>query len=375
MIADFRPGKRLSLFSTVLIAIIALVGLTDAQQAREVDLKPLKGLTQVTVLQPDGQPAREAHLWADDGSTFGLLRLDKGFYFGPEMIEASGDENGRLSLPAAKDSAPVAITHPSGVFETTMKSLHSNPVVQLTGFGVVEGRVLLGGKPKQGAMVRLSSPVHRPKRAMRSSYDTSTDAAGRFVFTNVPQGEYRLCQWVLPVRSDNARRAIIPTRQMYVTVHENRTNMVEYSRPSRLITGQALPRNPQLGVDWNHDVHTLSLKLPSDKTPAIQQQDFATEEAFEKAKQARMEASHNAQEERKALTYALEFNPDGSFRVEDVQPGTYELKIRVTKDQQTIAPVDGEVLGILIKEVVVGKGSAPLDLGKLTLDISPDGHP
>ena len=73
------------------------------------------------------------------------------------------------------------------------------------------------------------------------------------------------------------------------------------------------------------------------------------------------------QQARAVRTYVLSFEADGSFRAEDVPPGTYELKIHVTKPSANPNfaawenPAD--VLGSLTREVVVPSGDMPFDLG------------
>ncbi len=336
-------------------------------------LQPFKGARQVTVLQPDGAPAVEAHLWASQGyNATGLYIQAPGRYYGREMLQAVADEQGSIKLPGAADSAPVVITHGSGILATTMASLRTNTQVRLKDFGTLEGRLVMAGKPRKGVMVSLHTLSYSPTRGFSVGYSVSTGDDGRFSFTKVPPGNYRLAQWGLPKRRDTSGMPITETRQMYVTVLENKTNVVEYAHAGRLVTGRAVPLKQDLEVDWENNVHTLTLKVPTAKAATVNREDYATFEAFIEAHQAMAQTKYKLEEEQKALTYALDFEADGSFRIEDVRPGTYQLSLRVTKpgerNSQTMFR-QGEELGSLAREIVVPEGNGSLDLGTLAIDL------
>jgi peroxiredoxin len=76
---------------------------------------------------------------------------------------------------------------------------------------------------------------------------------------------------------------------------------------------------------------------------------------------------------REARTYLLEFEPDGSFRADDVPRGTYELSIQVNKpgEQREFGPLGSPKgdLGSFVREVVVPPGEGPFDLGTLIVPI------
>jgi peroxiredoxin len=69
----------------------------------------------------------------------------------------------------------------------------------------------------------------------------------------------------------------------------------------------------------------------------------------------------------------------GSFRAEDVPPGKYELRIRVTKPGTVHNPYveEGEVLGSLKRIVTIPAGTEPYDLGRQVVAVKgePAGAP
>jgi len=104
-------------------------------------------------------------------------------------------------------------------------------------------------------------------------------------------------------------------------------------------------------------------------------EDFATIAAFEKARDEYY-ATERPKEEEAARSYPLRFEQDGSFQIDDVPTGNYELRIHVTEPRKDGEPAArrGPVkeIGSLTREVVVpevagGRSDKPLDLGLLQL--------
>ena len=63
---------------------------------------------------------------------------------------------------------------------------------------------------------------------------------------------------------------------------------------------------------------------------------------------------------RRGFAHSLKLQPDGSFRVDEVQPGAYELHVRVKGFSELTRDVT-------VAEPAAGKTGPPVDLGALTL--------
>jgi hypothetical protein len=119
----------------------------------------------------------------------------------------------------------------------------------------------------------------------------------------------------------------------------------------------------------------LTLKLPASVgNGGVNGEDYATFDAFQKANAASYGAPGRWEMARQARTYSLRVERDGTFRIDDVPPGTYELRIVVTKPNDGQANRFGrqEELGSLIREVIVPPGQEPLDLGAMVVPIQAD---
>jgi hypothetical protein len=149
---------------------------------------------------------------------------------------------------------------------------------------------------------------------------------------------------------------------MIVRVKAREITLVEWGGKGRSITGQAAAENAALKVDWLNDDH--SLELVGSSSGGLKE--FVRESwGFGESAATRLNAL------RAARSYHLEFEEDGSFRAEDVPPGTYVLQLRVTKPKAGPNPSleAGEELGSLVRTVTIPVGTTPYDLGRQVVGV------
>jgi len=351
----------------------------EGNQELELALNISGGVGELTVLQPDGTPAAGARLWARETSDGGSLFINApGRYYGDRLAKEQAGDDGRIKLPGAPKDAPVVIAHASGFLDTTIEEINRSREVRLKPFGTIEGRLLVAGKPKSGANVMLNTLSWSPSLGFHLSYSAKTGEDGQFTFTQVPPGEFKLYRWMPHSARSGMGRPITETYQMPITVKAGETNRLDYASTGRAVIGQAAADKPEIAVDWLNDDHVLSLKLPGvAATPRPNREDYATFEAFRQANEASFRSAAQLKSASAARTYQLMFETDGSFRVEDVPSGTYELRIRVTKPAEgqraSTLPRPEDELGSLIREVVVPEGKEPFDLGTIVVTMKSDG--
>jgi beta-lactamase regulating signal transducer with metallopeptidase domain len=376
--SEFRPGIYPS-FELQLIAKGYALLITPWRDFDEGDWEPTFEMQPAvtmsgTALLPDGKPAAKAQLWTRREEFDGTLFINfPNTYYGDRMVKAQADAEGKFLLPEVPDDQAVVFTHVDGFLVASVAEVKRNPEVHLQPWGSVAGVLKISGKPQGDVRVMLTTLQWFPRLGFNLSYTTVTKADGSFTFDHVPPGEYKLYRDAVR-RTD---RTITEDHQMPVNVAAGETTHIEYSQAGRAVIGHAVADKPEVAVDWLNDDHTLSLKQSTFAPAMVTPKDYSTRKAYMDAYNASFESPERMKQVREARTYVLEFRQDGSFRAEDVPPGTYELKIQVTKSdpKQKFRPF-GEpenVLGSITREIVVPAGNDPFDLGTLTVPMKDDG--
>lgn len=325
--------------------------------------KPAEGV----VLLPDGKPAVGTKAWVRPNDNAGSVYANGGDrYYADRWTKVPVDASGRFKLPPAPLDQPVVFIHTNGFYQTTVTELGGRGEVRLQPWSRIDGRLTVAGQPRGGVQIYLWSANRNPYAGFQISYSERTKADGSFVFTNVPAGEFTIYR-----RYATRMGIITPSHSIPVEVKPGETLKVEYGGNGRTVVGQMVAN---AAVDWTTDNHILVSKASptASSAPAVNREDYATFKAFQEANRASF-GGRSAQFE--AKNYEMIFERDGSFRVEDVPPGRYELHVAVTKpDPQRrgyYEPRPQDQIGSLIRDVTVPAGGPgeDFDLGTLELEL------
>lgn len=309
------------------------------------------------VLQPDGQPAAAATIalsmpqrdavW-EDGK---LRHADEPLPQKPSdrwrlPIFVRTDAEGRFTLPTEPEAAAVLIVHDSGVRELAYDDFQKSPEVKLQGWGRIEGRVLWKDKP--GAGVPLNFSVHRDDYGypgMVASYARAqSDADGRFVIDKLLPGLTQISR-PFPVSKDdpNAGTMYLEGQIQHVQVKANEPTAVVFGGLGRKVIGKLTGRESWEGVTFHFHPSAPHVGFPGDD-----------------------DAWNAFGEFQKSAIGPLYFrdkqpvNADGTFTIENMLPGTYQIFFS--------SPYAGQHLAytrFTVEPEIAGQAPQPQNLGQI----------
>ena len=293
---------------------------------------------------PDGSPLAGAEAMLTTQALPAILSNGR---FQPAMSDrriVRSRVDGRFTVPVSEPPYTIVVIHDQGLAERAVLSGPA-PALELTiePWSRVEGTLRFGRQPagKQKLSLERVGRTERYQGIVNTS-SVTTDAEGQFIFHRVLPGHVRISRLINfgEISSSGGSPSAV------VDVAPAATVRLTLGGTGRPIAGKVmLPAELAARDDWLYGYCYLRRK---DAGPADQ---------------AGQESDHRPSD---PIVFKVE--ADGSFRIEDVAAGTYELLIEVNK-----RPTDGrgfghEQLAMIRREVVVpqmpgGRSDMALDLG------------
>lgn len=365
-------------------AVSTELSMKDGNQTLEFKLRKGSGVSGV-VLFPGGKPAANATVLlctTQAGVTMrGPARVEKGLNTTRYCVQT--DEAGRFSLPAATSPQGLIVIHDQGYAEAPLaasSSLSSSGGEEassstfgifLQPWGRVEGALVLDSQPVANERIMAGSSVARYDETGRRFgflsfyFEAKTDSAGMFSFEKVPPGQCNVFRQTL------LSHAGFESHETSVVVNAGTVTQVVLGGGGRPIVGKVILAGADGTINWQSVPVHLRLKTADEPGTRPKRQDFSSKEAYIEA----MEHFFDAHRARRRFGAFCDGN--GSFRLQDVPAGTYELEITCRGFKPDSAGPN-ELAGMLpeiaslIREVTVTEISGdqshePMDLGTLEL--------
>jgi len=353
------------------------------------------------VLTPDGHPAA--------GRTVYLSRCrDLIFIEGPQLQArtngASGtrlaltDAAGRFSFAPEIDAYAVLVVDAAGFAQARVEDLKTSPEVRLQPYARLEGTLRIGAKPAGNETVRLApafapyADYPRPVPPYKLSVEATTDSAGHIVFPRVPPVDIKIFH--TPKLGLRQAGSIPETQETKVTLKPGETREVTLGGQGRPVVGRVVLKGYDKPLDWRDQVSWIKLLVPDPPglpsfDPVLKERDEARRASRTPgdriAAQARFDRGcdqiarqfqvfYATAEGRRYLfsqrLYVLQFAQDGSFRIEDVPGGKYELAIDALEPDARPGQRRAPSITFHRQEVQVpdspgGGSGAPFDLGAI----------
>lgn len=309
---------------------------------------------------PDGSPLPDAEVGVGSPSADSGFRLQFRIFdvrlrpntntYAPLWSNGRGE----FTLAPFEESYPVVVAHERGyaIRDTgKLRDDRASPVeIRLEPWGRVEGTLRVGNRPGGGERITLywSEPAGMPRRFVNQSPSTTTDDQGRFAFDRLLPGTWRV--------STRMSQPIPAFR-----VEPGQAAKLVLGGTGRPVVGRlALPDGVK-AIARRRVGGRLSSRVETAGDPEIRT----------------AEGRRRRQEEQSNLSRYFYFTPqpDGTFRMEDVPPGDYEIGAWCHEEIGEGQGYESHTVGklqrtIRVPEIPGGKDSSeePFDIGALTLE-------
>lgn len=362
-------------------------------------LKRGSGLTGVVKL-PDGRPAGNVTVYLVDKknalSIVPDIRMQLDLNHGIQSKRT--DANGRFSFPPLVDAFALYVYEGKGFAEIPIADFEKKPVIQMQTLARVEGKLLVGNRPAGGERILLGySPppyFHYPRNStpLNLSFETVTRADGTFVFEGIPPVPVEVS--FVPKVKDSKLGFLPISQNTGLLLKPGETRTITLGGQGRLVTGRIVIDGYSGKIDWRQDVTSLELVvggppgIPSltavlseyskalfqaktePEKAAVRQLYLPQREAIIKQLNEFYHTEAGMQYHFSKKRYALDFQQDGSFRVEDVPDGVYQLNLSLhSSGRDGRNPMSAPLIATSRREVQVtaGKNGQPLDLGTILI--------
>ena len=342
-----------------------------------IDFTLRKGVTLPNVAGvvrlPDNKPLAGAEVYLATQSK--RLDLKNGRPI-PELLyrdmKVETGPDGRFSFKDPGERAAIVVLHDRGFAQRDVAELAGSPDVTLEAWGRIEGTIRVGGKPGAKEIVNVEDyrSIRLEVHSQAWNYGSEVDENGHFVIERVMPSETAIVDRRVPWRLGRLAAASTPP----FAIKPGETVRVELGGAGRPFVGRVIaPADEGPAADLTYARGKLTLKLPKIPVP----EGFAswTDRRQREFMNRFWELPEGRARLQKSRSYSFKVSPDGSFRVEDVSPGAYELAIEALAHIPPYEPIATAQRDLSVAEIPGGRTDEPLDIGELRLVAKPTPSP
>jgi len=314
------------------------------------------------VVLPDGSPAADVPVALGTSEKPVVLGRLK-FINLDDYTATRTDMEGRFFFTTPIAARLVAAVNQNGIGSVLIAGTDRAVSIHLQPWGRIEGVLRLKTQPISGRELILDS-MQQPDSGQTVSlvtgvYTTRTDDEGNFAFDQVPPGRFHL------YLSGEA----IGRSASHVTLLEiqpGATAVVQIGGTGSIVSGRLALSGPEQATDWSKRLVYAVVRTRIPYPPGLSlsaRPEWLRQ--YEQTEEGRARIGDWSQ-------FALDAQSDGSFTVEDVPPGDYEVCGQLLDAPLNPAVgIKGHVIGSFRQEVAVPQPADAASTGKIDMGIVP----
>ena len=284
-----------------------------------------------TVYLPNGQAASNAAILLPARGDSAVLG-DRRFEYENSSSIYRTLSNGTFVIPEIPGVHVLYVAHNDGFCEFNLENPQSPLMIHLLPWGRLEGVVTLEGKPaphEKLAVLRGDfAPGVTQLSLSPSTFQTESDDQGRFVLDHLPPGEVQVCRM--------AHNTYCGAQ--YVNIAAGKPTVLRYGFNGRLLKGRLVASDASTNLNWKGGLgFRLSTRMPEPEPPPGEDSQAWQRNYWDSAE--------GKQRQRDTHQFALEIEANGDFRVDDVPPGTYDLRGELREGGASVLAWGGRLLG------------------------------
>jgi RNA polymerase sigma factor (sigma-70 family) len=279
------------------------------------------------------------------------LRLSRGSHL-------ESDVDGKFKLPNAPPESTLFAAHKEGFVTLRLNQLDPSHCIKLEPWGRVAGSLRIRSSPGAKKQILLNNSAAGEQ--LQVTLWATTDDDGNFSIDGVPPGEWKL----------------FPHSE-HVKVRAGETSVVNLGGGGRKLIGKLKGSGDNGALAYSD--YRVMLNSKWFPTSAPRRSEFADPAAYASIKNEwlrRREQFGQSEAGREAGQKTREYNTvpqtDGTFAIDEVLPGTYEL--RILGDPLKVNPSQMAKLDELTQEITIPGSKEPgdtVDVGVLDLEMKP----
>lgn len=346
-----------------------LIQSNEGELSIDFELKPAKQITGI-VMTPSGEPAAGADVVMTNVPNQHVGIFNGRMQDHRDQPFVIADAEGKFTMASQKEPFKLMAMHDSGVSLISGDEMQEGQTIQLKEWAKITGIVKIGSNPAAQTELHLwykdPTPYNEPRFSV--SGRARADTEGRFEFARVlPDAVFQVSR--IMASGDGQREGY--THGVNVNTHSGRTEQIAIGGSGRPVVGRVIVPESTSKYVWAFA--TLSPNRDDFEKPDGYE-GWTNEERTSWYQEWSETEAGKAYNELANRRYAISPDGDGSFRIEDVPAGRYDVRVSITAALENKQCGFGEQLGsvqeiITVPEMDGGRSDEPLDIGELTIKL------